>query len=206
MLNTSENYENIIKTRSEDYVQKYRLSAEKYAKHAMDKESIMELLQIDGCDTELSKELADMIIKKMPKDFYKGVPPHSFFDVKDKTKDSLENGPIFDIQEYVENSTTDLAVAKNIMDNIKIARSERSSKLIQEILNTLEPLLDNSISSKMAMANSGIKIETSRKDELERDLFGVWPVEIIQSYLNNESVRKGIYNKSKSEISKIIWE
>jgi hypothetical protein len=190
-------YESLKKIKDNDNqntVDKYKESAISYAEQGFDEQQIEELLQINGCPIDASKEMSKAIQEDLPKDYSNG-PPVSYIDIKDKVEESIKNASVEDLSNYILKTSSK---GKDILKEIIHYRDNPTRQILAQVHDSLEPVLENSLlMNKTASEIKGISdTKLSIKDKLGYKLFGIWPVHLIESYNRKMEAEKKIEKRS----------
>ena len=157
-------------------------SAAKYASQGFDFNSVSEILQVEGCDVETSKKIALSVINELPFKYAEEMPPDSFVDVIDIIKDTIKSASREDLEGYF-NKYADNEF-KSIINRILIARDNNSDTLVSEVVQELEPLVDDLIVTNKALSlDEKFASTIDEKEKIEQKLFGVWPVHLVRERL-----------------------
>jgi len=169
--------------------------AEKYASQGFDEYSICDLLQVDGCSSELSMKIAMDVINDLPEKFATDTFPRSFEDVKDSVRNAVLTASEEDLDEYFDNYTGE--IHKGIKNRILLAR-DSGGIFVSEVVQELEPLIDDLIVTNIALSSDKKVINAvDDKERLELRLFGIWPAYLIRERENIDVGDKKIISKSK---------
>ena len=183
-------------------IQGFVHSAAKYAEQGYDLESITELLQVEGCDIPTSKKIAFSISFALPHRYATEMPPDSFIDVIDLVKESVQLASREDFEEYFSKYADNKF--KGIINRILIARDNNSDTLVSEVVQELEPLVDDLIVTNKALSlDEKFAGKIDEKEKIEQKLFGVWPVRMIRERLAMDDGDKKVLKKAKVDPGKV---
>jgi hypothetical protein len=191
-------YESLSKKLDEinkDKNEKYIVEAKKIADMGMDKNSIYELLQIKGCSKEDAKKIASSAYESNPDNYATAQAPSNFLDVKDKIKNTILNGSLDTLNDYQTKYMS--KNHQNFIDKVKLARDTKSNTITDEILNEIKPFVENLILTNKGLINNKIANKTNEKEEMEKDLFGVWPVNSIKKRIETDKNNERMINMAK---------
>jgi hypothetical protein len=176
-------------------LEKFMKDAEMYSEQGFDEGSISDLLQLSGCKRDLAKKIAYASIYTLPEQYNLSNPPDGFYDVKDKVVNTLENASIETLEKYFNNYVS--KKYSGIINRIKLARDNGSKTMFSELADEIKPIISNSIIENRALA-SDVKIASAinEKEKLEQDLFGIWPVHLIQKRANVDKADDKILKRS----------
>jgi len=162
-------------------VEEYSSLAAKYAEQGFDRVTVSELIQVDGCDANLSKKIASAVIDNLPMDYCIESPPTSFSDVKGKVED-LINSPnrIVELESYLAQFAS--KEYHEIPEQARNAQASMSKNTGRIVAAALEPLVNDLILSNNALSRDEAFVSSGpdQKESLEQDLFGVWPVSLLR--------------------------
>jgi len=191
-------YESFKKMKDDEncnYIEKHQFSASKYAEMGLEENEIKEILKVEGCDSELSSKLAATAFNKMPENYIFIDPPKSINDVIGTIKNTIKNASKDVLDEYFEKYASKRY--SGVVNRILIARDNFSETFIDEVVSEITPLVDNLIISNSAFSLTKEESSSGRKEELEQELFGVWPVCTIRSHAQKEKGDIKLAKKSK---------
>lgn len=179
---------------------KYIEAAKKYSSQGFDDDVVAELLQIDGCDIDHSKKIASEATSDIPLDYKLG-PPISYEDVKETVQKTIVGKDLNTLNEYFENYASN---KKEIVNKIAAARTSPSGIMTDQIHDELEPLVANLILANMASVKTKGIFRTSQKEQMEKDLFGVWPTELIDAYNRKKAGDEKIQKKVDKKVEQLL--
>lgn len=178
-----------------NYIEKHQFSASKYAEMGLEENEIKEILKVEGCDSELSSKLAATAFSKMPENYIFIDPPKSINDVVGTIKNTIKNASKDILDEYFEKYASKRYSGAG--NRILIARDNLSESFINEVVAELTPLVDDLIVSNSAYSLTEEASTSGRKEELEQELFGVWPVDTIRGHAKKEKGDIKLAKRSK---------
>jgi len=181
----------LMNSESSNEVEKYKESAISYSEQGFDEQMIQELLEVDGCTREASKKLAFAVTEELPSDYDSG-PPRSYEDIKPKVEDSIRNASFESWEKYLSKIGKKYA---SLLKDIDLYRQRPTQIVADEIHKVLEPVLSNSLLMSKASSGTGTR-EISERENLERDLFGIWPVYLVDSFNQKIAGEKEVMSKS----------
>ncbi len=193
-------YDSLLKQKENellDEIEKFSVLVDKYASHGFDEDGIVEMLQIDGCSVETSKKLASGAISSLPYKYTHETPPESFMDVVKTVKNTILSSSIDDLEKYFK-KYADYNEFKGIINRILLARDSNSDLLVSEVIQELEPLVDDLIITNKALSlDNKIASTVNEKEKTEQKLFGVWPVNLVKERNNIDIGDKKVISRSK---------
>lgn len=200
-FNIIDNLENIKEAEKIEEAKKYVNAAKKYAAEGLDEEMVSELLHIDGCSAEVSKNLAKAANSSIPSSYTREEPPETYADVKSKVEETIRRAATDSeysqmIKEYFDKYADPRH--KFLKDAILFAGlNESPSIFVLDLHKDMGPFVDGMIISNAAIANKKQTVASDEKrEQLEYNLFGVWPAFLIQKHAHRKNVEKDILDKS----------
>jgi len=121
-----ESLENIKKSESKAEHDKYIEAAKEYRLQGFVEDQIAELLQIDGCDTEISKELAKLASGDLPDNYDYNVHPEKYSDLKNHIENTVKFASVDKITHYFD-KLADRRYAKLFSFILKLVFFQNSS-------------------------------------------------------------------------------
>jgi endo-1,4-beta-mannosidase len=196
-MDMKQSINNIDNTNQSQYIDKHRTAAREYACQGLDADLVQELLQVDGCDIETSKKLAGISVESMPDNYIFGDPPTSWYDddIQYKVMDTIKNSSREKLEKYFQNFA-DKKYSETI-NRILLARDNHSEFMFSEVRKELEPLVENLILTARALSDSPDEIKIGEREQLEQELFGVWPAELLKKHARNEKAMNRILLQTK---------
>lgn len=187
-----ESMDNMERREKLSEVSKHEGPARKYASQGFDQELIAELLQIDGCSLDISKELATAAVEDLPLEYTDRDCPKIYEDLKDIVEETILSSASYNtLKEYIEKYAH--KTYKDLASRILIAKDNPSRVILDEIHNELRPLVEDRIYENNVIAKGSSEVKTAdKKEELEYKLFGVWPVYLIQKHANKEKIEENL--------------
>lgn len=180
---------------NQNNIEKYAEMSIKIAEQGFDKKSITDILRSEGCEKEQAKKLALSALDEVPYQFYLLDPPNCFDDLSDQIQERIKKASIEKIEEYFDkyqNKNLD-----NIKNDIIIAKNNESDNYYKEAMISLRPFIEDLIIAGKSLAGLESKNDyLDHKEKLEQDLFGVWPVFLIQKRAIIDNADKKIINRS----------
>jgi hypothetical protein len=178
-------------------IEKYAKMGQNYAEQGFDKVSIAELLQIDKCDVDLSNKIAECVVDKMPVRYAIDNPPVSFMDVKDQVEETVKTANMDKVESYFKKYATK-KYDDGIVQRIQKARVNNFKTAVAGVVSEIEPMVNDLIVASHIMANDKTaSAPENEKENLELDLFGVWPTRLIQKRAGFDKADEKILKKVK---------
>ena len=196
-MNVYDSLQKIENTATAKKIEEFSKKAELYADQGCDERSIAELIQIDGCDTDLSKRIANAIVEKYPVMFNIDNPPASYQDVKDNVEKTIKEASVEKLDKYFSKFAN--KEMKNIVHKIVEARSMNSPMIMRSIISDeIEPYVNGIIATNNALArDEKFAAVREEKEVYEQDLFGIWPVDLIKKRASIEKADAAFLRRAK---------
>jgi hypothetical protein len=181
-----ESLDKLAKNNNTNEFKRFANSAKEYTLQGFDQDQVAELLQIDGCSVDNSMELAVTASSpnELPAMYFENDKPNIYKDVKANVDKTILSGDITKVETYVNKYASKL---KYLPSNIVQARDKGAKSYIKEIHEILRPLVEGTIIENNLTANRierKVSSMLSEKEKLEYELFGIWPVYLIQKQAN----------------------
>ena len=191
--------ESIMKQRELDQVEaskKFLEPAEKYASQGFDEDSVSDLLCLDGCPRGLSEKISHTVANGLPDTYAKDSPPTSFEDVREAVKKAIMTASVDDLNEYFNKYASN--IFSGVVNRILLARDCGGNAIVQEVIQELEPLVDDIIVTNAAL-ESNVKVanKVDDKERLEQKLFGIWPAHLVRERNNIDAGDIKLISRSK---------
>ena len=168
-----------LKKQQREGIEQYGALAEQYAKQGFDVESMAELLQLDGCDTDKSKLIARTAANKLPPGYFLDTVPISFEEVREIVSESIKSASLDRWKLYFGKYAGNKYA--NTLNRIIVARDKSLKLCVSEIEEEISPLVQDLLLTNKALSSEDkIAGSINDKEALEQELFGVWPVHLIQ--------------------------
>ena len=171
----------------------YKIAAKEYSENGYDEATIRELLQADGCPFDIANQLSAQEIGSLPEDYNHVNPPKSYNDVFSSVDSTIKTGSIEKISRYFE-----IIGKPDITNRIMLARDNGVQLFFEEIHKEIEPIVEDSIITNGVLAGEReFSAEIDEKEELEKDLFGVWPIYLMQKHERKDKATEAFLEKIK---------
>jgi len=180
------------KEESQEFYEEYKTAAKKYSTQGFNENMVSELLQIDGCPIDISHKLAADTLEELP-DYYDEGPPISYQDVKNRVEKTILNVPLDELEDYFR---THAFQYLNSLKRIAAVRVCPTQIMLDELHKELEPFIENIILANRVSIESGNIQRTSSKEEKEKNLFGIWPIEYLDQFNKRTASEKEILKKA----------
>ena len=185
----------IKESNNSDSLEKYSKLSIKFAEQGFDEKGISDLLRYEGCSKEESKKLAKSALDEVPYKFYILDPPDCFDDISDQVENGIKKASIEDIEKYFDKHQN--KKFENVKNNILIAKSNGSERYFKEAAHSLKPLVEDLIIAGKALSSQERQEDfLDEKEKLEQNIFGVWPVFLIQKRAQIDKADKKLIDKS----------
>ena len=169
--------------------------AQEYALQGFDEKQVAELLQIDGCSLDVSKDLALSSCHNLPAKYVENENPVTYGDIQNVVEKTLIEGNVDEIQRYFTHHAS--REFSQVGTRVLVARDNPSRIFIEELHKELRPLIEGIIIDNQILAKNEKQASSqlSEKERLELDLFGVWPVYLLQKQARKKMAEEEIYDK-----------
>lgn len=172
--------------------------AKEYANQGFDKPIVAELLEADGCPRDISKQLAESALEKLPNSYNYSDPPETYQDIKETVEKTLASVPEEKLRKYFETITNNKS--PDLVNHILMARNNNSSQWGIEVNEKLREITEDiMLTNKTAALSTPLQLDMSEKETLEQELFGIWPAYLIQKKAHNTKAIERLIGKSKPE-------
>ncbi len=184
--------EKIAKTDKKFQSKKYIEAAKDYVLQGFAEDNVAELLQLDGCDIEVSKQLAQTAAVGIPLKYFDNERPEVYADVKQDVEKTIFSGNVEAMSEYFRKYAG--KPYENIMPRLIMAKDINTNSYINELHEELRPLVEGRIIENNLLASTGIKTSSliGEKEKFEFDLFGVWPIYLIKKQARKMRVEESL--------------
>jgi len=170
--------------------------AKEYANQGFDQPIVAELLEIDGCKRDMSKQLAESAIEKLPNSYNYSDPPETYLDIEETIKTTIASVPEEKLRKYFEILASNKR--PDLVNQILMARNNNSSQWIDEVSEELREITEDiMLTNKTAALSTPLQLNISEKETLEQELFGIWPAYLIQKKAHNTKAIERLMEKSK---------
>lgn len=162
-----------------------------------------ELLQIDSCPRETSHKFASDVLDDLHP-YYDEGPPSSYEDVKGYIEKTILETPLEDLEKYFRSYASQNI---EILKRIAAIRVCPTQIMLSELHKELEPIVENIIIANKVSIESGNLQKISSKEQAEKDLFGVWPIEYLEDFRKRKASEDNLLKKvsKKSEKPTIVF-
>ena len=180
----------------DDELQRYQDASLKFAEQGFAESEVVELLVVEGCSKDNAKILATAAENDLPIDYHKSTPPASFRDVEKHVEKTILEASVKDIDEYLKKNHGKKYA--EIINRILMARDQKSEYLVNQVVEEIKPIVEEMIMTNRALAtqekSAGL---VDNREKIEQELFGVWPVYLIQKRAEIDKADEKLLKKSK---------
>lgn len=199
MQSISDSLNEIEKDAQSEEINKFKKVAEDYAQNGFDREMILELLNADGCSKESSQKIANIVLDGLPDNYDEG-PPKSFNDIESNFEKAISSVPVEKWEEYFKG--LGVKQLSKVPEMVVKAKDAGSSMMKNEIRDMLEPHIEDLIVKNSVVSEEKDPKTASKREELEMELFGVWPVCLMNKYKKRILAEKEISHRTKKRALK----
>ena len=154
----------------------FEIQTRKMIEYGIPPETVEEILYNEACPREEVAKYINESLDRLPPDYIRGkYPPTCFGDIKKKVEKTILTASIEKINNYFEEYTKQSF--KDIKTRILLVREDKLD--INIVLEELEEYLNGIIIDNEVISNlldSEVEDFFDEKEEIELNLFGIWPV------------------------------
>lgn len=174
--------------------EKYAANAREYAEQGFDEDQINELLSINGCSASIAGSLAKSAFYNIPSEYNENKKPTCYADVKEIIEKNILSKSEANIRGYFDNHAD--RTASKVAGRVLLAKSNPTRMFLDEIHKELRPIIEDIIMTNNIVASENKEIKkASPKEIVEYELFGIWPVELIQKQARKIEIEEDIINR-----------
>jgi len=160
-------------------IEKYEKLSSRFAEQGFTQRDVTDLLMAEGCSKDNAKKIAQASMEKLPAEYYINYPPNSFEDIASELTENIKKASLEDVEKYFDIYQN--KNFENIKNNIIIAKNDQTKSSYKQAMDALKPLIEDLILAGKALSNDDNRIDyMDEKEKMEQDLFGLWPVYLIQ--------------------------